>query len=101
MAQMEFYFELQMCIIQIGKLDKHGGLIPCALLSYLRSHPRILKICTNRTAYLLVLHVKVACSYAPFQPKSECYLCHFHPCLKIPCAVFKLSNLAHYQLSAT
>ena len=71
----------------------HGGLIPRTLLSYPRSHPRILKICTNRIAYLLVLYVNVVCSYALFQLKLECYLPHFHPCLKIPHTVFKLSNL--------
>ena len=44
---------------QIGKFDMRGGLIPCTLSRYPRSHPHICKICTNGTVYLLVLYVKV------------------------------------------
>ena len=44
---------------QVGKFDMRGGLIPNALLCYPRSHLRICKVCTNRTAHLLVLFVKV------------------------------------------
>ena len=58
-------------LAKTGKFDLRGGLIPHTLLSYPRSHPRILQSGTSRTAYLLVLYVKVVCSYALFQLKLE------------------------------